>query len=125
MGGTGPPSPVCVARMTAYAITLPRCSSTANERTGTDLRHEVELVPPPAEGDPCVFMQAWLGALDAPVDPRYGLLEERLWPPGATALRHDTPALYGSGSRVLAAVDCEIGALGAPLRLDARRLTLP
>jgi len=31
VGGTGPPSPVCVARNTAYPVTLPRSSSTEND----------------------------------------------------------------------------------------------
>jgi hypothetical protein len=115
----------------AYAAALARVpAGTATieasaGRGGADLRHELTLQPAAGSGDVCSFMQAYLGVLDAPVDPRYGELQERLWPGGQQSLVHQTPAVYGSGTRILAAVDCELEALGAPLRLGARRLTLP
>jgi hypothetical protein len=83
------------------------------------------LARPPAAGTFCSLLHQRLAPFDAEIPTE--LLERTrfLWPEGERDFARTVEAPYGSGERAFVALDCEPPALGFPLRLLARRVTVP
>jgi hypothetical protein len=83
------------------------------------------LDPPPGQGTFCSLWHQRLWSFDAEVS-THGMERTRfLWTEGDQRPSRELEAAYGSGERVFVALDCEIPALGFPVRLLSRRVTVP
>ena len=108
---------------------LPRLSASISAQVSPIgeriLKYELNLDKPLRAGNKCVAIHARLPSYDVPVG-NIALREVDMPRPDVSALHIDQIVTdYASGSRVYAAIECEVSRFALPLRLGFARLTLP